>query len=102
MIDIFAGSKHPVLPEESRLASGQLRVVAGRTSVLFTAEDLFNFKILSELVKSCKQLCIFLATAKIPQDHDSAPSHFEAVGDFDATQICILRGAEVVTRLSSP
>ena len=64
----------------------QLEMVSGRTSIHFTVEDT-NIKMLAKLIT------IFLSTAEILREDYSAPSHIDADGNFDATQICVRQNA---------
>ena len=91
--DISAESDHPVFPAERIFASGELRMVSGRTLIHFTAED-SNIKILATWISSCKQLCISLATAKLLREYYSPPSHVDAEGNLDATEVCVLQNAK--------
>ena len=64
-------------------------------------------QMLSKLIMSGNQLCVFLATAKIRTSYDSAPSELKAEGDLDATHICtqrrkISRGGQLRPRRSLP
>ena len=70
---------------ERLLGSRQQKMVARRKSVHFTTEN-FNMEVLSELIKSCNQFCIFSATGKVLLDYDSARSDLKAEGDLAVTQ----------------
>ena len=93
MTDTFTDSEHHVFPAESLRASKQLSMVAGGPSVFFTTED-FNTKCFPDSTR----LCIFLATANILRDYDSAPSDVEAEGDLDATQMCMYFATAAASR----
>ena len=73
MTDIFYDLENPVFPAERLLASGKFKMVSGRTSIHFAADDI-NIKMLSVLIMPCNQVCSLLATAKmLRKDHRAPP-----------------------------
>ena len=98
MADVSAESGHLVFPVKHIFSAGTLKMVTSSTWIPFIVDET-NITVLTKLMMSFYQLCMFLATAKILREEYDVISHDDAEGNLDATQIRVSQTSGCETNL---